>query len=294
MLMAIPYYTIDGNTMEGNEVVVEPGGSVTLGLTTPSVITASKVSWSNGTTGSKTLTLQDIQTSGEYTASFTLGSEEHHFTFNVFVKASATNVEPGNYLIQDVESRRLLTGHDKGQPVTFEEGDDKVPVEGQTWFIDTNGTRYAIVSLPDSLGLGTTARLYSGRYYSFYLDSAVGTDRYALHTGTTASSAKYWTVNADGSLLTTNNQFTMFPFRLIPISHKTEDGDVNGDGVVDVADIATIISIMAHVTVPDASPSGTADVNGDGVVDVADIASIISIMAEKSTITPRSKLTPVF
>ena len=56
-------------------------------------------------------------------------------------------------------------------------------------------------------------------------------------------------------------------------------GDVNLDGKVDVADIATIITVMASATVPDASPSGTADVNGDGVVDVADIATVISIMA---------------
>ena len=57
-------------------------------------------------------------------------------------------------------------------------------------------------------------------------------------------------------------------------------GDVNADGTVDVADIATIISVMAGgAPVPDGSPSGAADVNGDGTVDVADIATVISIMA---------------
>ena len=54
-------------------------------------------------------------------------------------------------------------------------------------------------------------------------------------------------------------------------------GDTNGDGKVDVADIATVISVMA--TTPAASAAGNADVNGDGTVDVADIATIISIMA---------------
>ena len=61
---------------------------------------------------------------------------------------------------------------------------------------------------------------------------------------------------------------------------KAVPGDVNGDGTVDVADIATVISVMAN-TVPGASVSGAADVNGDGNVDVADIATIISIMAGK-------------
>ena len=49
-------------------------------------------------------------------------------------------------------------------------------------------------------------------------------------------------------------------------------GDVNGDRTVDVADISTVISMIANGV-------GTADVNGDGVTDVADISAIISIMA---------------
>ncbi len=54
-------------------------------------------------------------------------------------------------------------------------------------------------------------------------------------------------------------------------------GDVNRDGVVDVADISAVISVMAGSE----DTSATADVNGDGTVDVADISSIISIMAGK-------------
>jgi len=58
-------------------------------------------------------------------------------------------------------------------------------------------------------------------------------------------------------------------------------GDVNSDGTVDVADIATIIAVMAAGggQTQMAVPTGLADVNGDGIVDVADIASVISIMA---------------
>ena len=51
-------------------------------------------------------------------------------------------------------------------------------------------------------------------------------------------------------------------------------GDVNGDKAVDVADIATVIDIMAHSTF-----AKNGDVNNDGAVDVADIATIIDIMA---------------
>ena len=68
------------------------------------------------------------------------------------------------------------------------------------------------------------------------------------------------------------------------------EGDVNGDGSVDVADIATVIDIMAGKT-PDSIPPGTdpymvADVNKDGNVDVADIAFIITVMAGGNTPMP--------
>ena len=60
---------------------------------------------------------------------------------------------------------------------------------------------------------------------------------------------------------------------------KKLKGDVNGDGTVDVADIATVISVMAGSV---ENHSNTADVNGDGTVDVADIATIISEMAARA------------
>ena len=52
-------------------------------------------------------------------------------------------------------------------------------------------------------------------------------------------------------------------------------GDVNIDYIVDVADIASVISVMTGNTT-----NVDADVNNDGTVDVADIATIISIMAK--------------
>lgn len=56
-----------------------------------------------------------------------------------------------------------------------------------------------------------------------------------------------------------------------------KEGDVNGDGAVDVADISAIISIMAS---GENDPLG--DVNADGAVDVADISSVITIMASNA------------
>lgn len=58
----------------------------------------------------------------------------------------------------------------------------------------------------------------------------------------------------------------------------TSKGDVNNDGSIDVADIATVIDVMAGKA---NAFKERADVNNDGSIDVADIASIIDKMAGK-------------
>ena len=51
-------------------------------------------------------------------------------------------------------------------------------------------------------------------------------------------------------------------------------GDVNGDGVVDIADVNAAIDMILGLK----SPTTEADVNGDGTVDVADMNAIINII----------------
>ena len=85
-------------------------------------------------------------------------------------------------------------------------------------------------------------------------------------------------------------QFSEVKVTIAIYSPQPVEGDVNGDGTTDVADIATVIDVMAgHF--PDSFPPGTdpyliADINKDGQVDVADIAYIITVMAGGSTPGP--------
>ena len=52
-------------------------------------------------------------------------------------------------------------------------------------------------------------------------------------------------------------------------------GDVNGDGIVDVLDIVTMVSIiLGEPPTPYQLQAG--DLNGDGIIDVLDIVSIIN------------------
>ena len=76
---------------------------------------------------------------------------------------------------------------------------------------------------------------------------------------------------------------------LVTVKDKTVlKGDVNLDNTVDVADIATIIDVMAGVS------SALADVNKDGNVDVADIATVIDIMAGGGSTEPGGDDTPLY
>ncbi len=60
-------------------------------------------------------------------------------------------------------------------------------------------------------------------------------------------------------------------------SSITQLGDVNGDGLIDVADVTALIALVLS---PDALPADHdyADINKDGFLDVADVTSLISIV----------------
>ena len=80
----------------------------------------------------------------------------------------------------------------------------------------------------------------------------------------------FYFIDCAGTYITTmGSQDVMLP--------EGPHGDVNGDGKVDVADIASIIDVMAGSA---GDSPASADVNGDGIVDVADIAVVIDLMAD--------------
>ncbi len=54
-------------------------------------------------------------------------------------------------------------------------------------------------------------------------------------------------------------------------------GDINGDGLVDIADVNAVINMMLGKV----APTAAADVNGDGSVDIADVNAIINLMLGK-------------
>jgi len=99
-----------------------------------------------------------------------------------------------------------------------------------------------------------------------------------------------WTGEAKSVVFNVNSGSGHLQLSQLKVTRKVEkptpqpvDGDVNGDGAVDVSDIAAIIDAMAGNSNYTSSTSMKADVNGDGAINVADIAYVITIMAGGAT-----------
>lgn len=221
---AEPYIMMGSSSQPTSEVIVSAGSSLTLGLTLPSVVNASSVKWNTGDQGS-TLTLNDIQTSGTYTASFSLNGEMMSSRFSVLVRQSGNiSIEEGNYFVVEAATGRLLTSHGNGKPLTFEAGDMTSPIDGQTWYVKQDGGRHAIISLPDSLGVQSSGKLGTVILKQFFVEQPVESDYIAFHTGMTASTTKYWYVNKDGSIDIGSQTLTQYPFLFVPVGNQTGIG----------------------------------------------------------------------
>ena len=231
-----PYITQGTVTRDDSTLVCAAGSDVTIGLRVPTGVTNAAVSWSTGETG-RELTLTDLQTTTTLTATFTVAGRTITQSFTLFVRDAENSrlIEPGNYVVQHAATGRLLTNRGLNQTATFEPGDPEHPGQGQVWLINRRETaKYNISSQPDSLLLNTAARSSASSSYPFYLWGATGTNRYAIYSGTTASTQRFWSVNDEGTIVI--NQTTTlsdFPFLLIPIGpwdgiRGIEEGERNG------------------------------------------------------------------
>ena len=237
MLPAEPYVKRGtAAAVAAQSIVTEAGQPVTLGLTLPTAVKGSAVTWSTGDTGA-TLTLDDPQTSATYTATFTLRGQEYTIAFEVFVDdPEAEPLLPGAYLLRDIATGRYLTAHGSGQLATFEPAavdmtPATAPAEMRWWLERSSTNRYGFVSLADadSLRLTATAKLVSSAYYPFYAKRPVASERIAFYTGSDRS-PKYWGVAADGTVVTAAaTTLTAYPFQLIPIGDADAIRDVHSE-----------------------------------------------------------------
>jgi len=75
------------------------------------------------------------------------------------------------------------------------------------------------------------------------------------------------------------NQFVAWPIAIAPPPNCRLNGDSNADGVVNFADITSVLSNWAAIFSPGTGPG---DSNGDGMVNFADITSVLSNWASSA------------
>lgn len=240
---AEPYIKTPTGQIAGTETLVDEGSDITLGMKVPNMVSEENIKWNTGATG-KEFKIENISTSGTYTATFEAAGKEITVSFNIVVKQTAAVVIPeGNYLMQSLADGRLLTSNGKNELVTFEEGSTTAPAGTQVWTITTKSGKYMLTNAVDGFVLATNAKATTVKLASFYFDKAVGLDIYSMHSGTSASNFRYWDVTEDGNVDYSGKEFDGFKFKLIPFTGdptgiNAVDAAANADGKQNVYDVA--------------------------------------------------------
>lgn len=214
---------VNGTTKENQTTLVATGNDiVSLQPYTPEAMGDVRYLWNDGTTDA-TLTLDGISTSGTYSVTITNKQIEQTLTFNIYINdETVTNpIKPACYMIRHAGSNTYMTNKGMNKLVTFEEGNPEAPAASQIWEVTETNNRYAIKEVGEDSGLGTNGKVSTRASSFFYLNKAVGLDKYALYTkvGTTI---KYWAATPDGEVNSnTGNKITDFPFEFIFISAPT-------------------------------------------------------------------------
>ncbi|MBO7140881.1 MAG: endonuclease [Prevotella sp.] len=281
--VAQPVFSPEGGTFIDQVVVTmstATEGALIHYTTDGSEPTDSDAVYSEPLTITKTTTLKAIaakdslKTSYVQTATYVIRSSQPGETTNE-IEIALNNALFGTNFSGALTGGGNYSGTKEGITVTYSKG------SGANQFINDSQIRlYAGNTLTITSDVGDitdVAFTQVGGKGDKVLQASEGTVNGVTWSG--ISPSVVFTVN-DGS---GHIQFSKAKVSIAIYSPQPVDGDVNGDGSVDVADIATVIDIMAGKT-PDSIPPGTdpflvADVNGDGSVDVADIAYIITVMA---------------
>ncbi|MCD8318568.1 MAG: hypothetical protein LUC45_06925 [Paraprevotella sp.] len=228
-----PDFILNGQTYTDSLVVIAAAGSdVTLAPTPSDAQTYGTWQWSDGSTASS-LTLENLQTSGEYTVRYTVDETTYSCTYRIYVKDENYRLpEAGDYYIRYLPDDTYLTNlNGTGTSPVFAVRNEASP-SSQQWHIEnTSGvSTYSIQSLRDSTGLNKEGTLVARPLKAFRFSGVAGSDRLAIQKSVT-SGPKYWYVKADGSIdFAATEDATDYPFELIAVEGGNSINQPTADG----------------------------------------------------------------
>lgn len=105
-----------------------------------------------------------------------------------------------------------------------------------------------------------------------------------MYTIGITASGKLGFVKATGTAMPANKAWIEYDGSaelVLPIENTTLKGDVNGDGMVNVADVTTLVDYILGKN-PSPCDEDACDVNEDGNINVSDVTSLVDIILNKN------------
>lgn len=176
---------------------------------------------------------------------------------NIALTACAVNADKdgcfeGQTLVLDVSVTNNSSTSTYGSQVSV-----KLCKEGSTAAVATK----TFIPQVEPLGIQTERLKFDGLTYNQPYTITLSSGSYTVEIGN----------------MTTSQPHTFFVYTVTPVEMTHLHGDVNGDGEVDVTDVAFVTSHILGTT-PANFIEAVADLNGDGEIDVTDIALITQII----------------
>lgn len=217
-------------------VVVKPGTDVTLGYTPSEYQEGGTTEWSDGSTA-ETLTLTDMQASGDYSVTYSANGSSTTLTYTIYVEEEDfTTVQAGNYYVRHTGYDTYLTNQGEASSVVFEAKNEAHP-ETQQWYLENEPgkTAYSIQSLSGQNYLQDDGTMSTRDTKRFRFKGAVGRKNLAMVARTS-----YWKVEADGTIdFAGTEDPNDFPFELIP---------VEGSGISDTGTDGATVTEQVYYT----------------------------------------------
>lgn len=196
-----------------------------------------------------------------------------------------TNIKPTlNYALNTDGGNIVFTSGDDYPWTNAVEGNRVYAVSGNKNMHSTNSTMTATVNTPQGGTLSFDYKAWgegsSWDYCTFSIDGSIQFQYGNIDNDWTTftvelgrgSHTLVWKYHKDGSINGAGDYFAVDNVKLVT---TVQLGDINGDGIINVADVTALIQIVLNSTPVDLA---LADLSGDGTVNVADVTALIQIV----------------
>lgn len=219
-----PDFIYKGRTYQDTlTAIVDAGDAITLTVEPSEYHTGGTYRWSDGSTG-QSLELADLQTSGDYTVTYTALGLSSSQTFHVLVRDAEYRLIPtGDYYIRHIEDNTYLTDLGNGEAFAFRSKDDANPTT-QQWHIEGEGpsNRHSMMSVSAQAYVASDGGSSAAATKRFRIYGIAGKELSPLAI---TASRTCWQVDRSGNIdAVSYEDLNAYPFELVPVKGSSIEG----------------------------------------------------------------------